>query len=178
MHGKPTSAAQDRPDYSGWQTTVLVVLRLLIGWHFLYEGVAKLLNPYWTSAGYLAESQWWFSGWFIDLAANPTALAVADFLNAWGLVLIGLALMLGCFTKVAAIAGAVLLLLYYVAAPPFVGHTYSMPAEGSYIVVNKVLIELAALLVVLVFPTSKVFGVDRWIPWSHPEIKRLTHGHA
>ena len=28
----------------------LVVLRVLIGWHFLYEGVSKLINPYWRSA--------------------------------------------------------------------------------------------------------------------------------
>ena len=31
----------------------LVVLRVLIGWHFLYEGIAKLLNPYWSSAAFL-----------------------------------------------------------------------------------------------------------------------------
>ena len=37
--------------YTNFQTTALVVLRVLIGWHFLYEGLAKLGNPYWTSAG-------------------------------------------------------------------------------------------------------------------------------
>ena len=31
----------------------LVTLRVLIGWHFLYEGVSKLINPYWSSAAYL-----------------------------------------------------------------------------------------------------------------------------
>ena len=30
----------------------LVTLRFLIGWHFLYEGISKLLNPYWSSAAY------------------------------------------------------------------------------------------------------------------------------
>ena len=34
----------------------LVALRLAVGWHFLYEGVLKLQNPYWTSADYLAQS--------------------------------------------------------------------------------------------------------------------------
>ena len=40
----------------------LVVLRVLIGWHFLYEGISKLINPYWSSAAYLLDSKWIFSG--------------------------------------------------------------------------------------------------------------------
>ncbi|NIQ97736.1 MAG: DoxX subfamily, partial [Desulfuromonadales bacterium] len=48
----------------------------------------------------------------------------------------------------------VLLFLYYIAAPPFVGYVYAMPAEGAYLIVNKVLIELAAMFVLLAFPTS------------------------
>ena len=30
--------------YSTFQLTTLVALRMLIGWHFLYEGIAKILN--------------------------------------------------------------------------------------------------------------------------------------
>ena len=149
--------------YSRFQTTVLVLLRILIGWHFFYEGLAKLTNPYWTSAGYLAESQGWFSGLFLSLSANPTLLAMVDFINSWGLVLIGLGIMLGAFTKVCAIAAAILLFLYYVAAPPLVGYAYSIPAEGSYLIVNKVLIELVAVLVLVTFPTSMSYGLDRLI---------------
>ena len=51
-------------EYSGWQTGVLVVLRVLIGWHFLYEGLVKLMNPYWSSAGYLVESKGFLSDFF------------------------------------------------------------------------------------------------------------------
>jgi len=40
----------------------LVTLRALIGWHFLYEGISKLINPYWSSAAYLLDSKWVFSG--------------------------------------------------------------------------------------------------------------------
>ena len=29
-----------------FQSGALVALRMLIGWHFLYEGLAKMLNPY------------------------------------------------------------------------------------------------------------------------------------
>jgi thiosulfate dehydrogenase [quinone] large subunit len=147
-------------DYSTLTTTALVILRMLIGWHLLYEGITKLINPYWSSAGYLMESKWIFSGWFQSIVANPTALKIVDFLNEWGLIAIGLGLIAGFLTEIAAIAGIVLLLLYYFANPPFVGLTYSMPTEGSYLIVNKTLIEAAALLVLAVLPTGRKIGLD------------------
>jgi len=161
MNGTVKKVSGKFPDYGMFQLTALVSLRMLIGWHFLYEGVAKLSNPYWTSAGYLQESQGWFSEQFISLANNPGALAVADNLNQWGLLLIGLALLLGVFTRTAAVAGVVALALYYLAVPPFPGLEYVMPAEGSYLIVNKILIELAALLVILGYPTAHRIGLDR-----------------
>ena len=150
-------------EYTGFQATMLVFLRILIGWHFMYEGLAKITNPYWTSAGYLAESKWWFGGIFHSIAANPTVLTVVDYVNAWGLLLIGLGLLFGLFTRTATIAAMVLLFLYYVAAPPFVGYVYAMPTEGSYLIVNKVLIELVAVGVLLAFPTGRGYGLDRFI---------------
>jgi thiosulfate dehydrogenase [quinone] large subunit len=154
----------------GWtrfQSIALVTLRIVIGWHFLYEGLAKLTNPYWTSAGYLAESKGWLGGIFLDIAANPSVLTVVDNLNIWGLILIGAGLMLGAFTRLATLAGIALLALYYIAAPPFIGLTYAMPTEGSYLLVNKVLIELVALVVLLAFPTQRVVGIDRLIGGNH-----------
>jgi thiosulfate dehydrogenase (quinone) large subunit len=145
---------------TSYQTGALVGLRLLIGWHFLYEGLSKLANPYWTSAGYLAESQWIFQDLLIRIAASPTAVTVVDHLNMWGLTLIGVGLLLGLFTRSAAVAGIVLLAFYYVSAPPLTGLSYPMPVEGSYLIVNKVLIELAALVVLLVFPTGRTWGLD------------------
>ncbi len=149
------------PDYGTFQLVALVSLRMLIGWHFLYEGVAKLSNPYWTSVGYLQESKGWFSGFFMDLANNPGALGVVDNLNQWGLLLIGLALLVGVFSRTAAFAGVVMLALYYLAAPPFPTLEYAMPSEGSYLIVNKILVELAALLVIVGFPTAHRIGLDR-----------------
>ncbi len=148
---------------SNAQFVSLVLLRVLIGWHFLYEGLSKILNPYWSSANYLLESKWVFSGLFISIVANPAVLRIVDVLNQWGLIAIGAGLIAGCFTQVATISGIVLLLLYYVAAPPFVGLSYTMPTEGSYLVVNKNLIILAALLVLALFPTGKLAGLDLFI---------------
>ncbi len=167
-------------NYRGLQTTALVILRILIGWHFFYEGLAKITNPYWTSAGYLAESEWLFQGVFVALASNSTTLAIVDVFNAWGLTLIGLALMLGLLTRTATVGAMVLLFLYYVSAPPFPGYEYPIPSEGSYLIVNKVLIELAAVFVLLVFPTGKSFGLDAIVFWGRgrPKHSTLTQANA
>jgi len=149
--------------YSNTRLVALVILRVLIGWHFLYEGIAKLLNPYWTSAGYLSESKWLFSGLFTSLVENPGVLKVVDFLNIWGLIAIGIGLIAGCLTQIASISGIVLLLFYYISNPPFIGYQYSLPAEGSYLIVNKILIETLALFVLTLFPTGKAVGLDRFI---------------
>jgi thiosulfate dehydrogenase [quinone] large subunit len=149
--------------YSQAQLFALVALRVLIGWHFLYEGISKVMNPYWSSANYLLESKWIFSGFFTSIVANPAALKIVDFLNAWGQIAIGFGLIAGCFTQVATIAGIVLLLLYYVSTPPLVGLTYSLPTEGSYLLVNKNLIEMAALIVLALFRTGTIIGLDVFI---------------
>ena len=150
-------------NYSNFQLTSLVVLRVLIGWHLLYEGVVKLANPNWSSSAYLKDSKWIFSGIFNWIAENPDVLSVVDFINMWALTIIGAALIAGLFTKYAAIGAAGLLGLYFLAAPPFIGLSYTIPFEGNYLFVNKNLIEIAALIVLLLFPTSQIIGLDRLV---------------
>ena len=148
------------PDLSGLQKKLLTVLRVIIGWHLLYEGIAKILIPEWTSAYYLENSRWIFADLFHWIAANQTALAIVDFLNIWGLTLLGLLLMLGFITRHAAIFSILLIGLYYVSNPPFIGMDYGMYAEGHYLVVNKNLIEMIALAVLAVFPAGNYLGLD------------------
>ena len=149
--------------YSKWQFSALLLLRVLIGWHFLYEGLVKLINPDWSSIGYLLDSKWILSGFFHSLAANPGVLNVVDFLNMWGLILIGAGLIVGLFSRIASIAGIVLLAFYYLSHPAIIGVNFAMPTEGSYLWVNKNLIELLTLWVILLFPTSKIIGMDRFL---------------
>ncbi len=139
----------------------LVTLRVLIGWHILYEGLAKLINPYWSSAAYLLDSKWIFSGWAESIVSDPTLLTISDYVNMWGLTLVGLCLVLGLYSRHAAIGGMVFILLYYLFAPPLLGLEYSRPGEGSYLIVNKNLIEACALFVLYTFPTSHLIGLDR-----------------
>ena len=152
--------------YGFFQVTALVALRFAIGWHFFYEGLSKITNPYWTSAGYLDASQGFAADWFEWLVTDPGRLALVDALNQWGLLILGLLLMLGLFTRTATVFAIVLLALYYVAAPPWVGFEYSFPQEGAYVIVNKNLVELFALFVTLMFPTGRLIGLDRLIWWS------------
>ncbi len=158
---------------SNLQLNFLVVLRILIGWHFLYEGFAKLLTPGWSSAEFLSLSSWIFAPFFQWIAETPTVLQVVDFLNIWGLIFIGFGLFVGLFTRVATISGITLLALYYIANPPFVGLDFGVPTEGSYLIVNKNLVELGALVVLLLFPTGKYVGFDKFIfneKDKHPEV--------
>jgi len=147
---------------SKFQITWLVVLRVAVGWHFLYEGLVKVLNPNWSSIGYLLDSKGFLAPFFYSLTANPTILSIADFMNQWGLVLIGLGLILGAFTKIAAYSGMLLLAFYYLSHPPFTGITFAIPTEGNYFLVDKVFIEFCALAVVTVFPTGNNIGLDRF----------------
>ena len=141
----------------------LVALRVLIGWHFLYEGLVKLINPNWSSVGYLMDSQGCLSGFYYWLGSNPSTVNIIDFMNVWGLIAIGLGLILGLFTNVALWSGIVLLATYYFSHPPFIGLKYALPMEGSYLVVNKTLIELTAMVVLLCFKTGHRIGLDRLI---------------
>jgi len=153
----------DEKKYSSCQLNAIVLLRVLIGWHFLYEGVAKLMKGNWSAVGFLSQSKWIFADFFKWLAANPTLLNIVNQMNIYGLILIGLGLIMGCFTRIASYAGMFLILLYYFCNPPFVGLYYSIPMEGNYIIVNKNLVEAAALLVVAVTGSGKYLGLDRLI---------------
>lgn len=139
----------------------LVLLRMVIGWHFLYEGLTKLLYPGWTSAGYLQGSSGPLEGAFHWLGSQTGAVALLDFANVWGLTAIGLGLLLGVAIRPAAWSGIALLALYYLAYPPFFSPFAAGAAEGTYLLVNKNLVELFALSVVIALPASH-FGLGRW----------------
>ena len=141
----------------------LVTLRFLIGWHFLYEGISKLLNPYWSSAAYLLDSKWIFSGLANTIVSNPNLLTLSDYINMWGLTLVGVSLIFGIYSRYGSLVGMGFIMLYYLFAPPLVGLEYGKPNEGSYIIVNKNLIEACALWVLYSFPTSQHIGLDRFL---------------
>lgn len=151
------------PDYSNWQIFGLTFLRILIGWHLLFEGLMKVYTPGWTAKSYLLGSVGPFASIFRVLASNHTILSIVDNINEWGLILIGLGLFIGLFEKQLKICGILLLMLYYLAYPPFPGLSVNVPVEGSYWIVNKNLIEIASLFVLYQFPSSYITGIDSYI---------------
>ena len=137
--------------YSKIQTAVLLLLRLVIGYHFLFEGINKLVTPNWSSAPFLLQSNWLFSNFFHFLASSEILLSIVDILNIWGQILIGLSLIIGLYSSLAALFGAVLIFSYYIAIPPFL---------DSYTFIDKNMFELFGLIVIVLFPTSNLFGLD------------------
>jgi thiosulfate dehydrogenase [quinone] large subunit len=151
----------------------LTILRVVVGWHFLYEGIAKLTLPSWSAAGYLKQARGPFAEWFRSLAGDPALLANADFVTMWGLAVVGMLLILGLFTRLASLAGIGFILLFYLCNPPFVGYFYSIPTEGSYLIVNKNLVELCALLVIFATGSGRFAGLDRVVHALLPRRRQL-----
>lgn len=139
----------------------ITVLRVVVGWHFLYEGIAKLTSPSWSAAGYMKVSRGPFAAFFHWIAGQPQLLDKANLITMYGLAIVGVLLILGLFTRLAAIGGIGFVLLFYLCNPPFVGYFYSIPTEGSYLIVNKNLVELCALIVILVTGSGRFAGLDR-----------------
>jgi thiosulfate dehydrogenase [quinone] large subunit len=146
----------------------LVLLRTLIGWHFLYEGYYKLMLPAWSRDGQLL-TRWSASGYLkaatgplasmFHAMASPAVAAWIDRLLPIALVAIGLSLMLGFLTQVGGWGAVILLSLFYLAAIPTAGVPQT-GAEGTYLFVNKNLVELAAVFVLLAFRTGQIAGID------------------
>jgi thiosulfate dehydrogenase (quinone) large subunit len=156
------------PSSSRAQAVALIVLRTLIGWHFLYEGYYKLILPGWSRSG-TPLSGWSAAGYIkgatgplaglIQPLANSSALGWIDILVPLGLLLVGLSLVLGLFTRLGAWGALGFLTLFYLTAIP----TDGVPRpgqEGTYLLVNKNLIEWAAVLVLIAFRTGEIAGLD------------------
>jgi uncharacterized membrane protein YphA (DoxX/SURF4 family) len=140
---------------------LVTIVRVAIGWHFLYEGLSKIIQGNWTASSFLMNTSGFFSGFYHSIANSPALLRITDILNMYGLVLIGLALFIGLFSRIASLAGALLLTLYYFAYPPF-GIPLMNATEGHLFIVDKLFIETAVLLF-LFFYSEKGFCIDSLI---------------
>jgi uncharacterized membrane protein YphA (DoxX/SURF4 family) len=155
---------------------IMTVLRVAIGWHFLYEGLTKLLNPEWTAAGYLQSATGPLAGMYHAMAASEGTLMVVNILNTWGLVLIGLGLFLGLFTRIAQVAGIALLFMYYISHPPVLTEP-GFFREGSYFFISKDFLEMLSLVVLMFFRTGDFLGLDRLFDiLSRRPMHKMDHG--
>lgn len=140
---------------------IFTAVRILVGWHFLYEGISKLMIANWSAAPYLSESRWIFSNLFYWMSQHSGVMSVVDFLNIWGLILVGCGLILGFLTRWASLGGALMLFFYFVAYPPVPGYMMGVTVEGNYLWVNKNLIEFFVLVAMAFLSGDSMFGLDR-----------------
>ncbi|OGE75441.1 MAG: hypothetical protein A3K05_00265 [Candidatus Doudnabacteria bacterium RIFCSPHIGHO2_01_48_18] len=118
------------------QKMLLFLMRVALGWLMFYAGITKVLNPDWTAAGYLRGAKT-FSGIY-NFFASPEILPAIDFINEWGLALLGVSLILGIGVRITSWCGAALMALYYlpILRFPYVGeHSYLVDEHIIYILV-------------------------------------------
>jgi thiosulfate dehydrogenase (quinone) large subunit len=137
------------------QKLIMTLLRVSLGWLMFYAGITKVLNPEWSAGGYLRSAKT-FSGlyqWF----AQPEILPTINFLNEWGLTLLGVALILGVGVRLASAPGALLMILYYV---PILEFPYI--STHSYIV-DEHIIYASVFLLLGALGAGRVWGLDDWL---------------
>ncbi len=142
---------------------IWLLLRLYLGWEWLQAGWGKLHNPAWTGSkagtaitGFITSAlakasgehpdvQGWYA-WFLQHVVLTHSI-FWSYLVAWGEALVGVALILGVFTGIAAFFGSFMNLSYLLAGT---------------VSVNPVLFVIATWLV-LAWKTAGWWGLDRWV---------------
>lgn len=84
-----------------------------------------------------------------------------------GLGLSGAMLLLGLFTRLGCVLGALMLLMFYLPAIPLPGIPESLRNEG-YPFINKNLVEMLALLTLATTPSGKWLGFDGLVQFLNP----------
>lgn len=139
---------------SRYKSVLVFLLRISMGWLLLYAGYSKVTNPEWSAAGFLKGAQT-FPGlyeWF----GSPAMLPITNFLNEWGQVLLGIAIILGVVMTLSSILAAIMMMLYYLPALnfPFVGE-HSM-------IVEEHLIYAIAFLLLAALQAGQYYGLGNW----------------
>jgi len=135
----------------------VLLLRVSIGWLFFYAGWSKVVTFFtaaedWTAAGFLSHLPGPFASMFSGMAGS----ALVDYLNAYGLLLVGAALILGVLVRWSALWGVVIMVLYYLA---------SFPAEHAYVVEDHFIFALV-LVVLAAVGAGRFWGLDKVIEES------------
>ena len=131
----------------------LFLLRIATGWFMFYAGITKVIDPAWSAAGYLAGAKHVVG--FYQWLAGPGILPFVNFINEWGLTLLGVSLIFGIGVRLSATLGIVLMALYYLAL------AFPYPDAHSLIVDDHI-IYACALLVLASMRAGRAWGLERW----------------
>src|SRR3989344_4807996 len=130
--------------------SALLVLRLAMGWLFLYAGLVKVFDSSWSAAGYLNNAQT-FPGLFAWFASEGN-IGWINFVNEWGLTLIGVALILGVWVRWVSVAGIALMMLYF-----FPVLNFPKVGDHSFIVDDHIIYALVLAVFAVMNPESNGF---------------------
>ena len=134
----------------------IFALRVALGILFFYAGITKVLNPGWSAAGYLKGAKTLTE--FYNFLLQPNMLPVVNFVNEWGLTLLGVSLLLGVFVRLSSKLGALLMLLYYI---PILNFPYVGTGTTSFLVDQHVIFIFSLLLLGSV--KEKTWGLQEWV---------------
>ena len=137
-----------------FQKVSLFLLRVSLGWMFFYAGITKILNPEWSAFGYLKGAKT-FAG-FYQFLTQPGILPITNFVNEWGLTLLGISLIFGVFVRLSSILGAALMLLYYF---PILDFPY--PNAHSFVIDEHIIYALA-LILLAAWRAGRTYGLENW----------------
>ncbi len=108
----------------------------------------------------------------------PPVLVWTDRVVSWGLVVIGVGLLLGVFTRLNCLGGALFLIMLYLAIPPWPWSPENIKAEGPYFFVNKNIIMALALLALATTRSGMWFGLDGLLQYLNPFTYRARKAKA
>jgi len=181
MAGYPTELVRRRgweyvfgSEWKSGKTWSIFVSRLALGFLFLWGGYTKvltLMSGKMATAGFLSGSSVAggpFADFFNSLSGNWTV----EYLVVFGELLVGVALLFGVFTRVGAISGMLLMLLFTIAMWPIADTPGANPAVDLRVIYGLVLL-------MFFFLTPGLFlGVDQFLERTkfvqrHPRTKLL-----
>lgn len=132
----------------------LAVVRISLGWLMFYAGITKVLDPEWTAAGYArgAKTLPGLYEWF----ASPANIGWIDFVNKWGLTLLGVSLILGIGVRLSSSLGTILMFSYYLPVLEF-------PYVSEYnFLVDQHIIYVGILIFFAVTRAGRYWGLEEW----------------
>ena len=134
------------------------LMRMAIGWHFLYEGLWKLMQEDgWSCRSYLDAAQGPLAPVFTWMASQTWLVATGNWSVMLGLVAIGLSLISGVLSRVAALFGVALMAMFYCCQPPEPFAEAFSGADGRFFIFDRNAIEAIGLLFVAATPCWRGF---------------------
>lgn len=110
--------------------------------------------------------------WLWVVPKDWTLIDFLDWSTRWFLLVVGVLLMVGLFTRFSCFAAAGFLLLTVLTQPSLPWIPAPPNSEGNYLVVNKNVIEMVALLALMTTRSGQWFGLDAIVSWAFGRRRR------